>query len=68
MDSQLLDQIIKSKGLTKADVYNHLKISRTAYYRKCNGISEFTLAEIKGIMKLLSIDNPDAIFFADKVS
>ena len=68
MNSQLLDRLIKEKGMTKADVYNHLNISRTAYYRKCNGISEFTLTEIKGIIKLLNIENPDAIFFAEKVS
>lgn len=47
-----------------------LGISRSAFYRKCNGITEFTLREIQIIIEYLSLESheADAIFFNSKVS
>ena len=40
-----------------------LGISRSAFYRKCNGITEFTLKEIQIILDYLSLESPKGIFF-----
>lgn len=45
-----------------------LGISRSAFYRKCNGISEFTQGEIQKIVDFLNLETPMGIFFAEKVS
>ena len=44
------------------------KMSRSAFYRKCNGKSEFTLEEMKKIMAILGEEDPREIFFNQKVS
>ena len=43
-------------------------MSRSAFYRKCNGISEFTQGEIQHIVDILDLESPMGIFFAEKVS
>lgn len=48
-----------------SDMCDMLGISRSAFYRKCNGKSEFTLSEIKKIIDFLKLDSPVEIFFAD---
>lgn len=45
-----------------------LHISRSAFWRKCNGVSEFTQSEIKKIIEILHIEDPMNIFFCDEVS
>jgi len=45
-----------------------LGISRSAFYRKCNGKTEFTLGEVKKIIEILKLDSPVDIFFSEKVS
>lgn len=68
MDRYRLEYEIKSKGFTIEDVCKHLKISRSAFYRKCRGLSEFTQSEIQNIVDYLGLDTPMGIFFTDKVS
>lgn len=68
MDKYKLEYEIKSKGVTIEKLCKDLNISRSAFYRKCNGTSEFTQSEIQKIIDYLHIDSPMGIFFADKVS
>ena len=64
MDKALLEYEMKKNNLTAEDMCKQLKMSRSAFYRKCNGISEFTLGEIKKIVEVLHLESPMAIFFA----
>jgi hypothetical protein len=68
MDKALLEYEMKKNGINVPQLCEILNISRSAFYRKCNGKSEFTLAEIKMIVATLHLESPMAIFFADKVS
>ncbi len=68
MNKALLEYEIKSKGYTTKDVLKKLKISSSAYYRKLNGTSEFTRAEIEIFINWLDLNNVAEIFFNKKVS
>lgn len=65
MDKALLEYEMKKNHISAEELCKTIKMSRSAFYRKCNGISEFTLGEIKKIVDLLKLDSPMAIFFAD---
>ena len=45
-----------------------LGISRSAFYRKKKGISEFTQSEIQKMVDFLGLETPVGIFFTSKVS
>ena len=64
MNKALLEYKMKEKGKSIIDMCVMLGISRSAFYRKCNGISEFTQSEIKKIVDFLNLDSPMDIFFA----
>ncbi len=64
MNKVLLEYKMKANGKNIADMCSMLSISRSAFYRKCNGISEFTLSEIQKIVDFLELDSPVEIFFA----
>jgi len=66
MDRWKLEYEIKKRGITIDKFCKDLKISKSAYYRKCKGISEFTQSEIERIINYLGLDSPMGIFFADK--
>lgn len=68
MDKAKLMYEIQKCGLTIQDMCKKLDMSRSAFYRKCNGISEFTQGEIQNIVDILDLDSPIGIFFAGKVS
>ena len=68
MNKALLEYEMKKNNLTAEDMCEKIKMSRSTFYRKCNGISEFTLVEIKKIVAILHLESPMAIFFADEVS
>ena len=70
MDKALLEYWMDRRGKTIADMCSMLGISRSAFYRKCNGISEFTLIEIQRIIDYLNLAFSDVmeIFFTNKVS
>lgn len=68
MDALKLKYVIQSHGYSVEEISKKLGISRTAFYRKCNGKSEFVQSEIQKLIELLEIDNPVEIFFAHKVS
>lgn len=68
MDRYRLEYEMKSRGVTIEMLCNDLNISRSAFYRKCRGKSEFTQSEIQQIVDYLNLESPMGIFFADKVS
>ena len=68
MDKALLEYEMKKRGVSIADMCVKLGCSRSAFYRKCNGISEFTQSEIQTIVDYLELDSPVGIFFTGKVS
>lgn len=68
MNKQKLEARMKQHGISKTEAFQRLKISRSAFYRKLNGISEFTLQEIRELMVMLDLDSADEIFFDRKVS
>lgn len=68
MDKARLLYEMQKKNVSIREMCNRLEMSRSAFYRKCNGISEFTQGEIQKIVDILNLDSPMGIFFAEKVS
>ena len=68
MNKQALLERMAEKGFSIHEMYTALGISRSAFYRKCNGKSEFTLSEMNKILSLLGVKDPREIFFSHKVS
>lgn len=68
MNAALLEYEMKCRKVSKAEMCEVLGISRTAFYRKCNGISEFTQSEIQKIANFLNLEDIVPIFFTERVS
>lgn len=68
MDKARLLYEMQKNGISIQKMCDRLLMSRSAFYRKCNGISEFTQGEIQKIVEILDLDSPMGIFFAEKVS
>lgn len=68
MDKARLLYEMQKKSVSIQNMCARLNMSRSAFYRKCNGISEFTQGEIQKIVDILDLDSPMGIFFAEKVS
>lgn len=68
MDRIKLEYEMKRRGVSVMDLCNALNISRTAFYRKSRGLSEFTRKEILLIVDYLELESPMEIFFPEKVS
>ena len=68
MNKKALLEKMDAKGISVTEMYTRLGMSRSAFYRKCNCKSEFTLREAKQIMQILGEEDPSEIFFAEKVS
>lgn len=68
MDKARLLYEMQKKGISIQEMCEKLGMSRSAFYRKCNEISEFTQSEIQKIVDILDLDSPMGIFFAEKVS
>ena len=64
MDRYRLEYEMKRRGVTVKMMCEHLNMSRTAFYRKTHGISEFTLSEIKAIVEYLELESPMGVFFS----
>lgn len=64
MNKALLKYEMSKKGVSVSELCKKLGISRSAFYRKCNGESEFKQSEIQTIVDSLELDSPVAIFFA----
>lgn len=52
---------MKEKNYTFKDAYNELNISKSAFYRKARGISEFNRLEIKKLIILLELSDEEVI-------
>ena len=68
MDRYKLEYEMKKRGITVDALCEAVGMSRSAFYRKCKGSSEFTLSEINGIVEFLGLGSPIGIFFAEEVS
>lgn len=68
MDKLKLEYEMKTRGVSVEELCNYVGISRSAYYRKVSGKSEFTQGEIQKIVDYLGLSSPMGIFFAEKVS
>lgn len=68
MNKARLEYEMSIRGITKKELCSALNISRSAFYRKCNGSSEFTQSEIQKIVDYMELDSPIGIFFDVKVS
>lgn len=68
MDKYKLEYEMKSRGITIENLCHDLGMSRSAFYRKCNGTSQFTQGEIQSIVDYIGLDSPMGIFFTEKVS
>ncbi len=68
MNKARLEYEMNLRNVSKFDMCAMLGISRSAFYRKCNGESEFTQSEIQKIVDFLNLDSPMGIFFTEKVS
>lgn len=68
MNAKLLYAQIRQKGYSIGGFCSKIRMSRTAFYRKCKGISEFKHSEIITIVDVLGLASPGEIFFNQKVS
>lgn len=68
MDKAKLMYEMSKRNVSIREMCEKLEMSRSAFYRKCNGASEFTQGEIQKIVDILDLDSPMGIFFAEKVS
>ena len=68
MNKYKLEYEIKSNGFTIDGFCKAINLSKSAYYRKCNGESEFTQSEMQRIMVTLKLKSPMGIFFEEEVS
>lgn len=66
MDGALLRYEMQRKGVSVDQLCAAIGVSRSAFYRKIKGASEFTLGEIQKIMECLEIRDPGPIFFCNK--
>lgn len=65
MDKDLLIYYMKKNNISIERMCEELKISRSAFYRKLNGSTEFVLSEIQKITELLKLESPTVIFFTN---
>lgn len=68
MDKFKLEYEMKSRGITIEKMCKDIHMSRSAFYRKCNGITQFTQGEIQSIVDYIGLESPMGIFFTEKVS
>lgn len=68
MNKALLRYEMERKGISIEKMVELLGISRSAFWKKCNGISEFRQSEIQRIIEVLELKNPMEVFFAEEVS
>ena len=64
MNKAKLEYAMSVCNIKKGEMCAMLGISRSAFYRKCNGGSEFTQGEIQKIIDILNLESPMEIFFS----
>ena len=55
-------------GMNGKDISEELGINESTFYRKMNNDGDFSRDEIERLIKLLKIEDPMAIFFADFIA
>ena len=67
MNRNLLEGLIKIKGLTLAQLAAEMEISTPALYKRLQGVQDFSVSEVKLIQKILDLNQTDLmlIFFED---
>lgn len=68
MNLEKLDKERKRRNLTIEELCSLAGMSKSAYYRKCKGTSQFTRKEMLKIAEILNLNSPVDIFFTNKVS
>ena len=68
MNKALLRYTMDIKQVSVDELCAFIGISKSAFYKKINGKSEFTRGEIEKICQRLDLSSPVDIFFAEKVS
>lgn len=68
MNKNKLYFAMAEKKISCQEMCEKLEMSRSAFYRKVNGITEFTQSEIQKIVDVLNLASPMGIFFDEKVS
>lgn len=68
MDRELFDKAIDNSGLSINQICAALGVSRSAFFRKRTGESEFTWSEIDKLVNILGLQSPVPVFFKEKVS
>ncbi len=68
MNKALLRYTMDIQQVSVDELCAYIGISKSAFYKKLNGKSEFTRGEIEKICQRLDLTSPVEIFFADKVS
>lgn len=66
MNGAKLIDAMNQKNITCKEMCDKLGMSRSAFYRKCRGISEFTQGEIQNIVDILGLSSPVGIFLTTK--
>ena len=68
MNKEKLYLEMNKKGVKIGQLCKDLGMSRSAFYRKCEGKTQFTQVEIQRITDYLELKSPMGIFFEEKVS
>ena len=68
MDKQLFDEAVNKSGLSINEICEKLGMSRSAFFRKRKGESEFTWSEFEKLINILELKSPVPVFFKEKVS
>jgi len=69
MNRSILESVIKEKGMKKYALADKIGISRSAFYAKIAGVTEFSNSEIQALKVNLNLSDKELmrIFFDDEV-
>jgi len=65
VDRFKLEYEMKSRNVSIEELCEAIGMSRSAFYRKTRGVTDFTQSEIQQIIDFLHLDSPMGIFFAE---
>lgn len=68
MDRYKLEYEMKVRNVSIEELCEAIGMSRSAFYRKTRGVTDFTQSEIQEIVDFLHLDSPMGIFFTETVS
>ena len=67
-DKKRLKAAMVLAGVNGKTLANALNINESTFYRKMNADGDFTRSEINEIIRVLKIENPAEIFFAEELA